>query len=233
MTVSEIAALLNKKGIEVEDNPNTRLSEDALLIVQKRAEEKEASLDAENEDWSVKKAKKKEEPQEVKSMKELLDEKEVEESKIPEDVEHIEPEVPEISGPKVVDKIELPDYIEKEKELREKRKEERRQKAEERKKLKEEREAKRRKRKEKNYLSEEEREKREQKRRERARKRREEKLKEQRRQNYLNRVELKPPTPKKDKKAKVERTVEEQTNTPDKSSQSIFVRLFRWLYYGE
>jgi len=232
----EVQTILSKADINLDDNPNSKVPDEAISLLKEKAEKNKTSQPKE-EDWSKAKSKK-EEPEEVGSIKELLDEKEIENNKIPEDAEHIEADVPEITGPKVLDKIDLPDYIEKEKELREKRKTERREKELERKKAREERMSKRRKKQEKSYMSDEERESRERKRRDKARKKREAQLKEQRRKNYLDRVEHKAPQPKalksKNKKENIDTSL--PSETPSKQSaenKSVFAKFFRWLYHGE
>lgn len=235
----EIRSILKAAHIEVDENPNAKLSEQAIELLKKESLKKSIKLDADTEDWSQS-SKQKEAPKEVESMKELLDEKEIEATSMPEEVEHIHPEIPEITGPKVLDKIELPDYIEKEKELREKRKAEKKEKEAERRKAREERMKSRST--SKKYISEEERERREKKRKDRERREREKFLKEQRRLNYLKNVEQKAPQNKKPKdEENQEQLITDSLSEPQKqntvprkeASKSIFARFFRWLYHGE
>lgn len=229
-TPKQISKYLEKKGIDLEKGLNEKLDEallDELREVFKPFEEEE------NSDWSVQ-SKKEEAPSQVDSLSELEGDIEFEEQ-LPEEVEHIKADVPDLEGIKVVGKIDLPEPKLKEEEEEPEEVQMQTEAVEETPKPEKRQDARKKKRNRREPLSDEEKQRREEKRMAKERAAREAKRKEIRKQNYLNSVQQQHPIKKKPEPVKeVIQEVEEQSAPPAREEKpGLLKRAFRWLYYGE
>ncbi len=217
-----IAWLEREKGMKIENGVNEKLDESTVKEL--KAYFESIAPGEESEDWTV--AKKKEEKGNVASLQELGEDIEFEE-KIPEDVEHIKPEIPNLEGPKILDKIDLPEPKEPKKEVEQIKKEEPLDKVHQKRKPK----------RKKRELTEEQKEERRYQKELKAREEKQKKLKELRKQEYLKKVQQKAPQAKKKDKPKeeilVEASVLDVHQNESKTKKGWFSRAIDWLVHAE